>query len=246
MPVPLTEVTVPVPVPTPMAVRKSAALKAETVLSALNRGNVTALGLVRVNMLPPIVVAPRLVRASPAVVALVPPLPMGSVPVTAEVRLTPESVPPRVREPDEVTVPVRVRPLTVPAPATLVTVPVVELVPAPIAVRKSAAFRDETVLSALKRGKVTALGLVIIKRLPPSVVAPRLVRASPAVEAPVPPSATARSVIPVIEPPLMVTAFAFCVEIVPRPRLVRAPEAALDPVPPEATGSAVPSVSDVR
>ena len=149
-------------------------------------------------------------------------------------------------EPDEVTVPVRVRPLTVPAPATLVTVPVVELVPAPIAVRKSAAFRDETVLSALKRGKVTALGLVIIKRLPPSVVAPRLVRASPAVEAPVPPSATARSVIPVIEPPVMVTEFAFCVEIVPRPRLVRAPAAALEPVPPEATGSAVPSVSDVR
>ena len=248
VPVPATLVTVPVVelVPAPIALRKVAASKAETVLSALKRGNVTALGLVRVNILPPTVVAPRLVRAPDSVVAFVPPLAIGSVPETCVVRLTPESVPPRVSEPDVVTVPVRVRPFTVPAPVTLVTVPVVELVPAPIAVRKSAAFRDETVLSALNRGNVTALGLVIIKILPPSVVAPRLVRASPAVEAPVPPSATARSVIPVIEPPLIVTAFAFCVEIVPRPRLVRAPEAALDPVPPEATGSAVPSVSDVR
>lgn len=53
----------------------------------------------------------------------VPPLPIGSVPVTAEVKLTPDRVPPRVSEPDAVTVPVRVRPLTVPVPATLVTVP---------------------------------------------------------------------------------------------------------------------------
>jgi hypothetical protein len=53
----------------------------------------------------------------------VPPLATGRVPVTvAEARLT-LSVPPRVREPEEVTVPVRVRPLTVPVPPTLVTVP---------------------------------------------------------------------------------------------------------------------------
>jgi hypothetical protein len=137
-------------------------------------------------------------------------------------------------------------PLTVPVPPTLVTVPVVELVPAPIAVRKVEASRAETVLSALKRGKVMAEGLTNVKTFPPTVVAPRLVRASAAVEAPVPPSAIARSVIPVIEPPVMVTEFEFCVEIVPRPRLVRAPEAVLEPVPPERTGRAVASVRDVR
>jgi hypothetical protein len=57
------------------------------------------------------------------VVAPVPPLPTGRVPVTvAEARLT-LSVPPRVSEPVEVTVPVRVIPLTVPVPETEVTVP---------------------------------------------------------------------------------------------------------------------------
>jgi hypothetical protein len=44
-------------------------------------------------------------------------------------------------------------------------------------------------------------------------------------DAPVPPSATAKSVMPVIEPPVMLTAFAFCVAIDPRPRFVRADEA---------------------
>lgn len=73
--------------------------------------------------------APRLVSACAAVVAFVPPLPIGSVPVTAVVKLTPESVPPRVRLPDEVTVPVSVRPLTVPAPETEVTVPVLLVKP---------------------------------------------------------------------------------------------------------------------
>jgi hypothetical protein len=56
-----------------MAVRKDAASKAETVLSALNRGKVIAEGLVIVKRLPPRVVAPRLVRAPDAVVAFVPP-----------------------------------------------------------------------------------------------------------------------------------------------------------------------------
>jgi hypothetical protein len=42
----VTEVTVPAPEPAPIAVRKSAAFKADTVLSALNLGNVTALGFV--------------------------------------------------------------------------------------------------------------------------------------------------------------------------------------------------------
>ena len=46
--------------------------------------------------------------------------------------------------------------------ATEVTVPVVELVPAPIAVRNDAASSADTVLSALNRGKVIALGLVSV------------------------------------------------------------------------------------
>jgi len=44
--------------------------------------------------------------------------------------------------------------------ATLVTVPVVELVPAPIAVLNVAASKAETVLSALMRGNVIAVGFV--------------------------------------------------------------------------------------
>lgn len=46
--------------------------------------------------------------------------------------------------------------------ATDVTVPVVLEVPAPMAVRKDAASSEETVLSALKRGNVTALGFVSV------------------------------------------------------------------------------------
>ena len=42
---------------------------------------------------------------------------------------------------------------------------------------------------------------------------------SVSVDAPVPPSATARSVMPVIEPPVMLTLLAFCVDIVPRPEM---------------------------
>jgi hypothetical protein len=53
----------------------------------------------------------------------VPPLATGRVPVTCEVRSTLASVPPSVRLPELVTVPVRVMPLTVPVPPTLVTVP---------------------------------------------------------------------------------------------------------------------------
>ena len=77
-------------------------------------------------------------------------------------------------------------------PATIeVTVPVVELVPAPMAERNVAASKEETVLSALNLGNVTALGFVIVNKLLPRVVAPRLVRAPPAVEDAVPPLATA-------------------------------------------------------
>lgn len=56
-------------------------------------------------------------------VPLVPPLAIGSVPETWLVRLTPDSVPPSVSDPDDVTVPVSVMPLTVPVPLTEVTVP---------------------------------------------------------------------------------------------------------------------------
>ena len=45
---------------------------------------------------------------------------------------------------------------------------------------------------------------------------PKFVRAPDAVDAPVPPSATAKSVMPVIEPPVMLTLLAFCVDMVPR------------------------------
>src|ERR1700740_1427190 len=47
----------------------------------------------------------------------------GRLPVTCVARLTPESVPPSVRLPEAVTVPVRVMPLTEPVPPTDVTVP---------------------------------------------------------------------------------------------------------------------------
>ena len=51
---------------------------------------------------------------------------------------------------------------------------------------------------------------------------PRLDLAVVASEAPVPPSAIARSVIPVTEPPVIDTLEAACVEIVPSPKLVLA------------------------
>ena len=52
-------------------------------------------------------------------VAPVPPLATGNVPVTCDVRLTPDNVPPSVRLPELVTVPERLIPLTVPVPLTL-------------------------------------------------------------------------------------------------------------------------------
>ena len=218
--------------PAPIAVRKVAASRAETVLSALKRGNVIALGLVSVNILLPTVVAPSPVLAAGAVVAPVPPLAIATVPVTLDavpvvfwfkvgmsaatialnvgVPATPlgaantvfavwlakldgvtAKVPPRVKLPDDVTVPVRVNPLTVPVPPTLVTVPVVLDVPAPIAVLNVAASKADTVLSALILGNVMAVGLANVKKLPPTVVAPKLVLATGAVVAPVPPLPTA-------------------------------------------------------
>jgi hypothetical protein len=156
----VTPVTVPFPVPAPIAVLKSEADKEETVLSALNRGNVTALGFVMVKRFEPRVVAPKLVRAFVFVVAPVPPLATARVPARV---IVPEEV---IGPPDVVS------PVVPPDTATEVTVPVVLLVPAPIAVRKSEALRADTVLSALMRVKVIAPGFVRVKKLDPTVVAP--------------------------------------------------------------------------
>lgn len=71
--VPLTDVTVPLPVPAPMAVRKVAASSVETVLSALIRTKVIALGLGSVKKLPPTVVAPSDVRPVAATRLVAPP-----------------------------------------------------------------------------------------------------------------------------------------------------------------------------
>ena len=66
-------------------------------------------------------------RAAFTVVAPVPPLATGRVPVICEVRSTPDKVPPKVRVPVVVIVPpVRVIPLTVPVVAIEVTVPLSE------------------------------------------------------------------------------------------------------------------------
>jgi hypothetical protein len=100
-------------------------------------------------------------------------------------------VPPSVNDPLVVTVPLKVNPDTVPVPLIDVTVPVVLEVPAPIAVLKVAASSVDIVLFALNRGKVIADGLVSVNILPPTVVAPKLVRAVGAVVAPVPPLAIA-------------------------------------------------------
>jgi len=59
------------------------------------------------------------------------------------------------------------------------------------------------------------------------------------VDTPVPPSATAKSVIPEMLPPVIDTLLDAWVAIVPRPRLVRAVPASDAPVPPSATAKSV-------
>ena len=59
----------------------------------------------------------------------------------------------------------------------------------------------------------------------PVAVTPRFERAVAASDAPVPPSATAKSVIPLIEPPVIEIAFEFWVATLPKPRLVLAEDA---------------------
>jgi hypothetical protein len=62
-----------VTLPAPIALLKLAAVKAETVLSALNRGKVIAEGFVKVNIDCPMVVPPRLVRPVDATKSVLPP-----------------------------------------------------------------------------------------------------------------------------------------------------------------------------
>jgi hypothetical protein len=67
--------------------------------------------------------------------------------------------------------------------------------------------------------------LVIVEAAPViAACAPRLVLAPAASEAPVPPSATAKSVMPEIEPPVIETEAEFWVAMVPRPNEDRAVE----------------------
>src|SRR3569832_326666 len=75
-----------------------------------------------------------------------------------------------------------------------------------------------TVLEVVATGVATGRTSVPITR-------PRFVRAADALDAPVPPSATARSVIPATDPPVIATLPAACVAIVSRPRLLRAVDA---------------------
>ena len=68
--------------------------------------------------------------------------------------------------------------------------------------------------------RTMALSVVVVAR-------PRLPLAPEALLAPVPPSATARSVIPVMEPPVIDTLLAAWVAIVHSPSVVRAAEASV-------------------
>ena len=99
---------------------------------------------------------------------------LTEIPVPAVTEVTPVVV--IVSVPDEV---IGLPEILIPVPfvaATEVTVPAP--VPAPIAVRNVGASRADTVLSAFIRGKVIAEGLVRVKKLEPTVVAPMPVRAA--------------------------------------------------------------------
>jgi hypothetical protein len=149
VPVPLTLVTVPVPppVPAPIAVLKSVALRALTVLSALTLKNVILPGSASFTKFLPTVV-------------------LSFILVTGAL-----NVPLKLKFPVVVTVPVRDKPATVPVPLTLVTVPVPPPpVPAPIAVLKSVALRALTVLSALTLKNVILPGSVSFTKFLPTTV----------------------------------------------------------------------------
>lgn len=143
-------------------------------------------GMKKLALVPVAVVATLVAFVAVVAVAALPEIDMAYVPAA---RLF--TVPLRVMLPLVVTVPDKLKPEAVPVPLTEVTVPVVELVPAPMAVRNAVASKEETVLSALKRGKEIDATFASVNKLPPSVVAPKFVRAAAAVVAPEPPLAMA-------------------------------------------------------
>ena len=171
--------------------------------------------------------APREVNAAPAVVAPVPPLATGSVPLTCVVSETPDSVPPSVKLPVVVTVPVSVMPLTVPVPPTDVTVPtnasvaLIVIVPAPLVML--------TFVPAVS---------VALASVPP-VVLPISSCPLVYVDCPVPPLATAS--VPVMSVLGMVAEAVMAVVPVP----LTYPVSVAAPVPPLATAS-VPVTCVVR
>ena len=136
----------------------------------------------------------------------VPPLATGSVPLTWLVRLTPESVPPSVKLPDDVTVPVSVIPLTVPVPPTDVTVPLP--VPAPRLARAVAASVAPVPPDATGNVPVVKADVLVAYTAPPDVndvnpVPPLVVATVPArVTAPV---VAVDGVRPVVPPLMLVT-----------------------------------------
>ena len=93
-----------------------------------------------------------------------------------------------------------------------------------------------TVPNVVKLEEPAQVDIAVFSTLPK----PKLVLAAAAVEAPVPPSATGKSVIPDIEPPVILTLLEACVDIEPSPRLVLAVDTSVAPVPPLATAIAVP------
>ena len=104
---------------------------ATDVADATPNVGVTSVGLVaRTTPFDPVTFCPNAVATPvPNEVMPVPPLVTGSVPVTCDVKLTLDNVPPSVRLPEVVTVPVNVMPFTVPVPPTDVTVPVLAVAP---------------------------------------------------------------------------------------------------------------------
>lgn len=152
------------PVPAPIAVRKPAASKADTVLSALNRGKVIELGFARVKRLPPSVVAPKLLRAEEAVVAPVPPLARARVPASV-------IVPVEVIGPPEV-----VRPVVPPETATLVTEPGPGAPVGPVGITKSKIAAEVVPLLVTEAGEpdgpVEVVPTVIVAAVPAAPVRP--------------------------------------------------------------------------
>lgn len=125
-------------------------------------------------------------------------------------------------------------------PLAIATTP--DTLPAVVAVVADVA--DVAVVAEVALVAVAALPEILIAQVPlaspPVLVGTfRFVLASAAVDAPVPPSAIAISVIPVTDPPVIDTLVEACVAIVLRPRLLLAVAASEAPVPPSAIARSV-------